>query len=129
MRVLAAGAAYFAAVFGAGFVLGVLRTLVLAPRLGEVAAVLVELPLILAWAWFVCGRLRRRWPLPVRDAALMGATAFVLLMVAEALLSIGLAGRTLAVHLAAYAEPAQALGLAGQLVFAALPALRARRGG
>ena len=63
MRTLFTGTAYVAAVFAAGFVLGVLRTLVLVPLWGELAAVLVELPLILTIAWLVCTRILRRWPL------------------------------------------------------------------
>jgi subtilisin len=50
-----AGAAYFAVVFMAGFMLGVLRVVVLVPRFGETAAVLAELPVILLISWIVCG--------------------------------------------------------------------------
>ena len=39
---LKAGLAYFALVFGAGFLLGAIRTTALAPRLGDVAAVTLE---------------------------------------------------------------------------------------
>lgn len=58
MRALKAGAIYFVAVFTLGFCLGVLRTLVLVPRLGETLAVLAELPVILAASWLI-GMLRR----------------------------------------------------------------------
>jgi hypothetical protein len=50
-RILLTGTAYIVAVFAAGFVLGVLRTLVLVPLFGELAAVLVELPVMLTVAW------------------------------------------------------------------------------
>ena len=126
-RMLAAAAAYFVTIFAAGFVLGVLRTLVVAPRLGDVAAVVVELPLILACSWVVCGQVLRRWPLAPAAALAMGGIAFALLMAAEALVSTQLAGRSLAAHWALYAEPAHLLGLAGQGMFAAMPWLRARR--
>ena len=104
MRTLFTGTAYVAAVFAAGFVLGVLRTLVLVPLWGELAAVLVELPLILTIAWLVCTRILRRWPLLPPSAVRMGAIAFLLLMLAEAALSTLLAGRSLAEHLALYSQ-------------------------
>jgi len=40
--------AYFLPVFALGFVLGTVRTLWLAPMLGELAAVAAELPVMLA---------------------------------------------------------------------------------
>lgn len=125
--VLLTGMVYVTAVFAAGFVLGVLRTLVLMPLLGELGAVLVELPVILSIAWWVCTRILRRWPLLPPAAAAMGAVAFLLLMAAEAGLSMLLAGRSLAEHLALYAQLPHQLGLAGQLAFALFPWLQARR--
>ena len=127
MRTLFTGTAYVVAVFAAGFVLGVLRTLVLVPLLGELAAVLVELPLILTIAWLVCTRILRRWPLSPPSALGMGGIAFLLLMAAEAGLSTLLAGRSLAEHLALYSQLPHQLGLAGQLVFALFPWVQARR--
>ncbi len=46
-RILKAAAYYFAAVFGAGFVLGTVRVLWLAPQLGARAAELLETPIML----------------------------------------------------------------------------------
>jgi hypothetical protein len=125
--VLLAGTAYVAAVFAAGFALGVLRTLALAPLLGELGAVLVELPVILTIAWLVCTRILRRWPLSPPAAAAMGTIAFALLMLAEAGLSTLLAGRSLTEHLALYAQLPHRVGLAGQLAFALFPWMQARR--
>ncbi len=127
MRILRSGIAYVVAVFAAGFVLGVLRTLVLAPLLGELAAVVMELPVILGIAWLVCRRILRRWPLSPDSAVGMGAIAFQLLMGTEAVLSMLLAGRSLAEHLALYAQLPHQVGLAGQLAFAVFPWLQARR--
>jgi hypothetical protein len=48
VKVLKAGAVYFALVFGVGFVLGPIRVLVLVPRFGERTAELMEAPFMLA---------------------------------------------------------------------------------
>jgi hypothetical protein len=121
MTAIRLGAIYFAAVFVVGFALGTIRTLVLVPRLGEIGAVAAELPVILAAAWIICGRLVRDRGLTRSEAAGTGAVAFVLLMLAEAALSVGLSGRTVTEHLALYGEPAHLLGLAGQMAFATFP--------
>ena len=76
MRILLTGIVYVVAVFAAGFVLGVLRTLVLAPLFGALWAVLLELPVILTVAWLVCTRILRRWPLAPPAAAGTGAMTF-----------------------------------------------------
>jgi len=127
MRVLLTAVVYVAAVFAAGFVLGVLRSLVLVPLLGELWAVLFELPVILTIAWLICTRILRRWPLLPPVAAGMGAVAFSLLMLVEASLSNLMAGRSLTEHLALYAQLPHQLGLAGQLAFALFPWIQARR--
>jgi hypothetical protein len=61
--------------------------------------------------------------------AVKGAVAFVLLMAAEATLSVLLSGRSLAEHFELYARPAYLLGLAGQIGFAVFPVVRAGRVG
>ena len=56
---------YVAAVFAAAFAMGTSRILVLVPRLGELAAVTLEVPVVLGLSWLVAGRVLRRWPLPM----------------------------------------------------------------
>lgn len=126
-RVLQAGAAYFAAVFALGFVLGVLRALLLAPQLGAVAAVATELLVLLPLAWLLCRRILRHWRTPayVVPRLGMGGVAFALLMAAEFALAGLVLDRPPAAHLASYGTAAGGLGLAGQLVFAAFPVLQA----
>ena len=127
-RSLTLGLVYFAAVFAAGFALGVVRTLVLEPLVGPVTAVALELPLMLGWAWWVCTALVRRNPrLAVGAALTMGTTALACLLLAEAALSVFVAGRSVAGHLALYRVPAHALGLGGQLLFAAWPLVQVLR--
>jgi hypothetical protein len=125
---LRAGVYYFAAVFASGFVLGALRVLVIAPRLGEAGAVAVELPVMLALSWFVCRWLVEREAVAARAGprVMMGLVALVLLLLAEAGVSILGFGRSLAEHLAAYGAVGAQLGLAGQVAFAAFPLLQAR---
>ena len=127
MKAITAGVMYFAVVFAAGFVLGVLRTLVLLPHVGPALAVMIELPLILGFAWWACARILRRLCLTRGEAVLMGVVAFSLLMLGEAGISVWLAGRSLQQHLALYAQAPHWLGLLGQLGFAGFPWLQSRR--
>jgi hypothetical protein len=120
MTALALGLRYFAGVFAAGFLLGTVRTLWLAPALGELATVAVELPVMLGISWWWCRRLLARQALDMAARAVMGGTAFLWLMLAELALSLAF-GRTAAEQLAALLAPAGLLGLAGQMLFAAMP--------
>lgn len=118
--------AYWLGVFALGFVLGTLRTLWLEPALGQLPAVALELPVMLAASWWWSGRVLARWPQPTRRVALgAGALAFALLLASEWTLAMAL-GQTGAEWLAALARPAGALGLAGQVLFALFPAARWR---
>jgi hypothetical protein len=126
--VLTAGGAYFLTVFAAGFVLGTVRVLWVAPNLGPVPAVLIELPMLLTFAWFVCGWILRRWKIGRAGGADigMGLTAFMLLILAETAFSVLLTGQSLSVFFQRMATAQGAIGLAGQILFAALPAIRSR---
>jgi len=128
-RALVAGLAYFALVFAAGFVLGVLRAFLLTPALGHLGAVLVELPVIVALSAIVARGLVRRFAVPpaLGARAAMGALAFALLMAAELALSVLLFGRTPEEHWATYRELPAQLGLMGQVVYGLLPLFVARR--
>jgi hypothetical protein len=127
-RSIVAGLIYFCIAFACGFLLGILRVIVVAPRLGALTAVLIELPLMLATSW-----LAARWvcaimqvPATLGDRLLMGALAFALLMLAEATLGLSLFGRNLQSQLEALATTPGFAGLAGQFVFALFPVLIAR---
>ena len=124
-----AGVLYFAIAFTAGFTLGVFRVLALQPRIGETAAVLAELPVMLAICWSACGLLVRRLNIEREPSqrVLMGAVAFSLLLGAESALGLFALGRTVAEQANAFLSPAGALGLAGQVAFALFPVLRLRR--
>ena len=120
MTAFALGLRYFAGVFAIAFALGTIRTLWLAPAVGALAAVALEVPVIWAVSWWWGRRLLTRQPLALAGRAVMGGTAFVWLMLAEFGLSQAF-GRTPAEHLASFFTPAGLLGLAGQLAFAVLP--------
>lgn len=126
---LAKGAVlYWLGIFAAGFVLGTVRVLWLAPRLGDLAAVACELPVMLSASWVWAGRIVPRSRLPGRGAALMlGLAALVLLVSSELALALALFGQTPGSWLAALAAPAGLLGLAGQIGFGIIPALVWRR--
>jgi hypothetical protein len=125
-RAVLAGAAYAGIVFAGGFVLGTIRVLALSPRLGELPAVQLELPIMLALSWTTCRRITRRFAVPDdREARwIMDGTGFALLMGAEMATSLFVFGRSISEHLATYASPAAAAGLAGQLLFAMFPILQ-----
>ncbi len=125
-RIVSAAWVYAAVVFAVGFVLGSVRVLVSAPRLGDLAATLLELPVMLAVSWAACGAALRRFDIAGRsEAAGMGLCAFALLMAAELILSVFGFGRTLGQHFSAYATAAGAIGLAGQVAFGIMPLVRA----
>lgn len=128
MRAAVAGILYFALVFAAGAVLGVVRRLAVEAGLDMTAAVLIELPVMLALSWWTCRWLLSRLAVPgdMTSRLVMGWLAFVLLMAAELALTLVALGGTFASHLAAYRAPAALVGLAGQLAFALIP-LAARR--
>jgi len=122
-RALAAGAAYFGLVFALGFVLGTVRELMVVPRLGPIAPVLIEVPLMLTASFGAARVVARRLAVP--DAAgerlAMGAVAFVLLIAAETLTGLLLMGRSPGEQLAGYGTPRGAIGLAAQIAFALIP--------
>jgi ABC-type uncharacterized transport system permease subunit len=126
--IVKAAVTYFSGVFLAGFVLGFLRVFVIVPRIGALRAVALELPIMVAVSWTVCGWVLRRFApgagLGVRAA--IGLLAFVLLMVAEAILAMATGG-TLTSVLASLATPEGALGLSGQGIFALIPLLHGEK--
>ncbi|MCM5570097.1 hypothetical protein M6I34_06220 [Burkholderiaceae bacterium FT117] len=128
-RALVAGLAYFAAVFAAGFALGIVRTLLVQPLAGATLAVAIELPIIVGFAWFACRvlALRLRVPAGGGHRLAMGGLAFGLLMIAELATSMLLGGRSAAQHLALYREAPHLLGLAGQIAFGLFPWLQGPR--
>ncbi len=119
------GLLYAAGAFGLGFLLGPIRALVVAPRVGAFAATLAERPVTLGFCWWLAGRLAR--PMPGRGARLgRGAVALAALLLAEFGVGAALRGWGLAVWLRHFATAEGAATGVAYLVFAALRAARRR---
>ena len=121
-RATKAGALYANIVFLIGFILGTIRVLLLAPRLGQTTAVILEAPTILAASWFVS-----RWCVDRLDVAatvpagsLMGLVTFLVLMSGDFGLGAVL-GRSLVDRVAAYGSLAGTIGLGAQVIFPSRP--------
>lgn len=126
---LRAGFVYFVIVFLIGFVLGTIRVLVFVPTIGELLAVLIELPLMLAASWIVCKSLIARFQVAheVFDRIVMGATALAFLLVGEAVLSTCVFGNPIEATFIKYLTTHGFVGLCGQLAFAAIPLIQLSR--
>lgn len=123
---IAAALRYFGIIFALGFVLGTIRTLWLAPIVGAVGAVLIELPIMLMASWLAARRLAAG---PRGGKALaMGVLAFILLIMAEATLAVALAGQSLTQWANDLVRTPGWIGLAGQILFAFMPFLAASSG-
>jgi hypothetical protein len=128
MRSIKAGLAYFALVFGAGFIFGVLRVSLLVPRFGERIAELGEMPLMLAVilvsARFVIQRFSVSRTLAARLG--MGLIALGFLLFAEVLLAVILQQRALADYIASRDPVSGSVYLAMLVLFALMPILVGR---
>ena len=121
-RSLVLGAAYFLIVFAVAFALGALRVTFIEPTVGTLWATLAELPFTLAASWAICAWLCHRWRMSsLAQAASMGASAFFLLMGAEAAGGILIFGRTLGEYFGLFGTVAGVLGLSGQIAFGVFP--------
>ena len=95
-KLFMSSAAYFAVVFGAGFVFGTVRVTWLVPTVGVRVAELTELPLMLAVVFFAARWVNRRF-LTERDQSarlIVGVVGFALLLLAELILGMTLGGLT-----------------------------------
>jgi hypothetical protein len=129
-RALTAATIYFLALFALGFVFGTIRVLLVPPRIGVLGATLIEVPLMLIAAYFMCRWAVGRWHVPP-DLATRGAMALwflVLLVLFETLVGVALFGRTLAGTWAGLATSAGLIGLTAQAIAALLPLVVGRNG-
>lgn len=121
-RAYTAATAYFLALFALGFVLGTIRVLFVAPRLGDLRATLLEVPVMLYAAFFLCRWAAERWQVRPTLSARWAMVLWFLVLLAlfETVLGVVLFGRTLTGTWAALATPAGLIGLTAQIIAALL---------
>jgi hypothetical protein len=125
-RAILAGAVYWGIVFAWAFALGVLRTVLVAPRIGQLSAVLLETPLVLGASWVASRWTVRRLGVgfAATERLVMGGAAFSLLMIAELATSVFAFGRPPAQWLAGFRTVPGAVGLIAQIAFGFVPLLQ-----
>jgi hypothetical protein len=129
MPILKAGALYFALVFGAGFVLGTIRTLWVVPRLGARMAELMESPIMLVVTIVAARWIVRRLAVPSAASSRlgMGCIALSLLLVAKFTLVLRLRGQSISKYLASRDPVSGTVYYVMLVVFAIMPLLVARK--
>jgi hypothetical protein len=129
VAVLEAGASYFAVVFAAGIVFGVVRVLWALPRYGERTAELMEAPfmlaVIVAAAWWITRRFASAFSPMQRFGT--GMVALGLLVAVESWFVLLLEELTLAQYFAGRDAVASVVYMTLLGLFAAMPALVPRR--
>jgi hypothetical protein len=135
MRIMTAGLVYFGIVFGAGFVCGVFREMVLTPVYGRTTAILLEAPFmivaIIAGAWIAVHRKSSGWS--NTTLLMVGLIGFLLVQIAEFGVGLGLRGMNFQDQIGYFKTPAGQiyLGLLAVFIFmplglSAIPAIRQR---
>ena len=129
MKILKAGLLYFVFVFGAGFVLGTIRTIWIVPRFGARTAELMETPIM-----FVITVLAARWvvrhlllPFTLATRLGVGSVALAFLLAVEFTVVLWLRGLTIGEYIQQRDPVAGIVYILMLGVFAVMPALVARR--
>ena len=126
-RILRGSTAYFAIVFGAGFILGPIRILWAVPRFGERNAELMETPIMLLVIVFAALAVKPLCEGRPGIALTIGAVALALLVTAELSAVMRLRALTLDEYVANRDPVSGSVYLAMLVVFALMPWLVARR--
>lgn len=110
--------------FAAGFVFGILRVVFVTPAVGSVAAVLLELTILLPLLWWGAGRICKGMKVSGRNPRFMvGLTALATLLSLETCFALAGVKLSVGAYLAGITTPTGLIGLAGQAVLAWLPAM------
>ena len=126
LTILKAAAAYFALVFGTGFVLGPIRILFLVPRFGVRVAELMEAPIMLMAILLAAKWLVRKFQLTAHTL-LVGFFALFLMIAFEFTLVLWLRGLTLSEYFRERDPVAGVVYYLMLLVFAAMPFFMAHK--
>jgi hypothetical protein len=129
MQILKAGVLYFALVFGAGFVLGPIRILWLAPHVGTRLAELMEAPVMLVVIIFAARWTTARLAVSATPSGRLGVglIALGLLLIAEFTLVLRLRGLTIPEYMASRDSVSGTVYYVMLGVFALMPLFVARR--
>ena len=124
-KILAAMALYFGIVFCVGFLLGPIRVFWLEPGLGQLLAVVLEMPFLLT-AMAVAARWSPRkagMDLGIGPLIAMGLGALALVLAADFSVGTWLRGLTVLQQIQHFSTPQGLLYAASLAAFAAMPAL------
>jgi hypothetical protein len=118
-----AGAVYGASLFCTGFLLGVPRTLLLAPWIGKQAAIFIELPVMFIIAWLLSAYLMAAWKVKTNWRARLPVIVFAILigMSLEVALGMTLQRQTFVNVINELVVAENRLVLVGQLLIFAIP--------
>lgn len=118
-----AGVVYTLCVFLFAFAFGTIRVTLVAPQVGDLLAVILEAPIVLALSWRISTWCTQRFN--VRSASLvrllMGAVAFSVLMLLELGFAVLVFGEPLGHYFSKFKSTPGAIGLAMQCLFAVIP--------
>ena len=129
MSPLLAGLVYFAIVYAAGFACGILRELLIVPRLGSLAGILIETPLMLAATVLAARWIVARGPAAysLADLIWIGAVGFACLMLSEAVFSGLMRGWTITQWFGHFATTDGVISLVMFVLFGLMPLIVAGR--
>ena len=121
-----AGFIYFLGIFVLGFLLGTIRTLVLIPRIGNLAGVILEIPVMLTASWFFCSWIMARFRLTreTKYLFLFGGSAFLWLMIAEFCVSVYIFSQPWSEYLANFRTMPGSIGFLAQIIFSCIPLIQ-----
>lgn len=127
-QIAAPALTYFALVFGAGFLLGILRVFWLAPVLGARAAELAETPVMLIVIFFAARWIAKRFAAPSSATVRLGIglIALVCLLAVEFTVVLWLQGITIRESIANRDPVSGAVYAASLILFALMPLLVGR---